>query len=198
MPKKEVFEERYESGTTPWELNRPDSHLIHLIENKPIKACSALEIGCGTGSNAIWLQARGFKVTAMDFSSLAIEKAKEKAQAQMAHIRFQVVDFLLEKPTQPDFEFIVDRGCFHTFDDQKNRTIFAENAARHLKPGGLWYSMIGNADDPPRAEGPPIRSALDIVTAVEPLFEILSLVSDRFDSKREKPSRCWLCLMKKR
>lgn len=198
MTRKEEFEERYQSGTTPWELDRQDSHLVRIIEKKIVKPCKTLEIGCGTGSNAVWLHSRGFLVSAMDFSSLAIEKAKEKALTQGADIRFSVSDFLLEKKAQPDFEFIFDRGCFHSFSDKKDRKTFAKNAARHLKPGGLWFSILGNADAPPRNEGPPMRSALDIVTAVEPFFEILSLVSDRFDSKREKPARCWLCLMKKR
>lgn len=198
MTRREDFEDRYQSGATPWELNRPDSHLVRMIEKKIVKPCKALEIGCGTGSNAVWLCGQRFEVSAVDFSFLAIEKAKEKALMQGADIRFSVSDFLLEKKAQPDFEFIFDRGCFHSFSDKKDRKIFAKNAARHLKPEGLWFSILGNADAPPRNEGPPMRSALDIVTAVEPFFEILSLVSDRFDSKREKPARCWLCLMRKR
>ncbi len=198
MNRKQEFEERYESGTTPWELNRPDSHLVHIIEKERVQPCKALEIGCGTGSNAIWLRNRGFEVTAMDFSELAIEKAKEKAGQEGADIQFLVNDFLLEKKALPEFEFIFDRGCFHAFDDKKDRKTFAKNAAGRLKQGGLWFSILGNADDPPRDEGPPMRSAQDIVTAVEPFFKILSLVSDRFDSNRKNPVRCWLCLMRKR
>jgi len=96
------------------------------------------------------------------------------------------------------FDFIFDRGCFHGLAEKEDRKIFAENAAGHLKKKGLWFSILGNADDEPRDEGPPMRSALDIVAAVEPYFEILSLVSDRVDSSRETSARCWLCLMKKR
>ncbi|MFA5905499.1 MAG: class I SAM-dependent methyltransferase [Desulfobacula sp.] len=198
MTRKQSFEERYQSGTTPWELNRPDSHLIRIIEKEIVKPCRVLEIGCGTGSNAVFLHTRGFDVTAADFSSLAVEKAKEKARQERTDIKFLIKDFLLEKKAQPEFDFIFDRGCFHSFSDKKDRKTFAKNAARHLKPEGVWFSILGNADDPPRDEGPPMRSALDIVTAVEPFFEILSLVSDRFDSKRETPARCWLCLMRKR
>ena len=198
MTKKEQFEDRYQSGTTPWELNRPDSHLIRIIEKESIKPCKALDIGCGTGSNAVWLHTRGFEVTAMDFSPLAIEKAKEKAGQEGADIKFLVKDFLLEKKGEPEFDFIFDRGCFHSFDDKKDRKTFAGNAARHLKQGGLWFSILGNSDAPPRDGGPPMRAALDIALACEPFFEILSLVSDKFDSSREKPARCWLCLMRKR
>ncbi len=198
MTKKESFDARYQSGITPWELDRPDSRLIRIIEREAVKPCRVLDIGCGTGSNAIWLSGRGFEVSAIDFSPLAIEKAKEKARQERADIRFQVSDFLLEKKGEPEFEFIFDRGCFHSFDNKKDRKTFAKNAAGRMKSGGLWFSILGNADALPRSEGPPMRSALDIVTAVEPFFKILSLVADRFDSNREKPARCWLCLMKKR
>lgn len=198
MSRKKEFEDRYESGTTPWELNRPDVHLLRLVEAHRVRPCKALEIGCGTGSNAIFLAAEGFEVTAVDFSDLAIGRAKEKACEQKVDIRFEVSDFLSRKKGLPEFEFVFDRGCFHSFPEKKERKRFARNAANCLKPGGRWFSILGNADDPPREEGPPMRSALDIVTAVEPFFEVLSLVSDRFDSNRQRQVRCWLCLMQKR
>ena len=198
MSKKEMFDERYKAGKTPWELERPDSHLIELVKNENILPCKTLEIGCGTGSNAIWLARNKFDVTGIDFSSLAIEKASAKSQKQGVEIQFFVKDFFEPAKGESDFEFIFDRGCFHSFEEKDDRKIFAKNVSRHLKEGGRWFSIIGNADDGPRNEGPPMRSALDIVTAVEPFFEISSLVSGRFDSSREKPARCWKSLMKKR
>ena len=198
MSKKEMFDERYKTGNTPWELERPDSNLIEIVKNKNILPCKTLEIGCGTGSNAIWLAQNKFDVTGIDFSSLAIEKAKVKSQKQEVEIQFHVKDFFEPPKGEIDFEFIFDRGCFHSFENKEDRLTFAENVSRHLKEGGQWYSIIGNADDGPRDEGPPMRSALDIVTAVESFFEILFLVSGRFDSSREKPAQCWKCLMRKR
>ena len=202
MSKKEMFDERYKAGNTPWELERPDSNLIEIVKKENILPCKTLEIGCGTGSNAIWLAQNKFEVTGIDFSSLAIEKAKVKSQKQRVEIQFFIKDFFEQEPGQKkgetDFEFIFDRGCFHSFEDKEDRKTFAENVSLHLKEGGRWFSIIGNADDGARNEGPPMRSALDIVSAIEPFFEISSLVSGRFDSSREKPAKCWKSLMKKR
>ncbi len=198
MSEKESFDKRYESGITPWELERPDSNLIEVIKNKKIHPCKALDIGCGTGSNAVWLAQNGFDIHGTDFSELAIEKAEKKAGKENLNIPFIVKDFLTKDLIGSDFEFIFDRGCFHSIEQAEDRRVFARNVSCHLKEEGLWFSLIGNADAGPRKEGPPVRSALDIVLAVEPYFEILSLVSDRFDSKREEPARCWKCLMKKR
>lgn len=198
MSKKDKFEERYQDDDTPWELNRPDKHLINLISKEKIKPCKALDIGCGTGSNAIWLARQGFDVMAVDFSGLAIKKAEEKAEDQGVKIRFEVSDFLIKGEDDQTVDFIFDRGCFHSFDTEKNRKTFADNVAHRLKPDGLWFSILGNADDPPGDDGPPLRSALDIVSATEAFFEILSLTSDHFDAELEKPARCWLCFMRKR
>jgi methyl halide transferase len=198
MSKKEKFEERYRTGETPWELNRPDKHLVNIIKKEKIQPCKVLEIGCGTGNNAIWLAEQGFDVKAVDFSALAIEKAKEKAKKQEAEICFDLADFLIKPAEQQTFDFIFDRGCFHSFDTEEDRKTFAANVAWCLKQKGLWFSILGNADAPPRNEGPPMRSALDIVQATEAFFEILFLISDYFDSGREKSPRAWLCFMQKR
>jgi len=169
-----------------------------VVKKENIKPCKALEIGCGTGSNAIWLAQNGFDVTGIDFSPLAIEKAKEKSREKGVEILFFVKDFLKHEGKSADVEFIFDRGCFHSFETKDDRNTFAKNASYHLKEQGCWFSLSGSADDLPRDTGPPMRSALDIVTAVEPYFEILFLVSARFDSSRENPARCWKCLMRKR
>jgi len=193
---KERFNNFYETEYTPWELNRPDSNLVSFIKSIPILPCRVLEIGCGTGSNAIWLSQSGFDVSAADFSSLAIERARKKALAAGADIRFYEKDFLSDRIG--DFDFLFDRGCFHSFDSREERKNFVQRAHAHLNEKGYWLSFLGNADAPDREEGPPVRSAMDIVQAVEPYFEILFLESGMFDSELEKSARCWNCLMQKR
>ena len=94
--------------------------------------------------------------------------------------------------------FAFDRGCFHTLNSDEERKNFAENVAAYLEKGGLWLSIIGNADEQRDNPGPPQRTARDIVNSVEPYFEILSLVSSQFESNRSNPPRAWVCLMRKR
>ena len=73
------FRERYRSGNTPWDIGQPDFNLIEVVTKHPIPSCKALDIGCGTGDNSIWLGQNGFQVTGTDTSDIALEKAKEKA-----------------------------------------------------------------------------------------------------------------------
>ena len=198
MSDQERWEERYRTGSTPWDIGRPDFNLTEMVTEKPIRNCKALEIGCGTGSNAVWLAQQNFSVTATDVSDIAIQKAKERASDAGVKCVFLVSDFLNDEIPGAPFGFVFDRGCFHSFDSDEERKQLAENVAFHLEKEGLWLSLVGSTDGPPREVGPPQRSARDIVIAVEPYFEILSLSSSHFDSESLEPPRAWVCLMRKR
>ena len=96
------------------------------------------------------------------------------------------------------YSLAFDRGCFHVFDPAEERSRFAQNVAHSLAREGCWLSLIGSADDPPRDTGPPRRTAREIVDAVEPFFEILSLTAGFFDSQKKRPPRSWVCYARKR
>ncbi|MCG8344800.1 MAG: methyltransferase domain-containing protein [Chlorobiales bacterium] len=66
MPQENRFEERYAKGDIPWDIGRVDANLVELVENRPVGNCRALDIGCGTGDNSLWLARRGFEVTGLD------------------------------------------------------------------------------------------------------------------------------------
>ena len=198
MSVKKRFKKRYKTGDTPWDIGKPDFNLIETLVKKSIKSCKALDIGCGTGDNSIWLAQKQFQVTGTDISEIAIEKAKEKALNSDVKCTFFVVDFFKNRIEGAPFGFVFDRGCFHTFDSNKERKRFAKNVSSNLEKDGLWLSLIGSADERGQGPGPPQRTANDIVAAVESYFEILSLASSHFDSNRQSPPRCWVCLMQKR
>lgn len=193
------FEERYKSGDTPWDHNAPDGNLIDVITHKPICGCKALEIGCGTGNNAIWLAQNNFDVTGCDIAETAIAAAKKKAAASTVDCTFCVADFLINPiPGQP-FGFVFDRGCFHSLDTHRERAQFAVNVFSHLNAGGRWLTLVGNADDRQNRDvGPPRLTAEDLVSAVEPCFEIISLTTGHFGSNQVDPPSAWICLMQKR
>ncbi len=198
MPENSCWEERYKTGSIPWDIEKPDSNLIEIVTKRPIQSCKALDIGCGTGDDAIWLARYGFKVTGTDVSKTAVEMAAKKASEAGVECTFLEIDFLETEVSGGPFGFVFDRGCFHSFDEHEERKKFAENVAMHLETRGLWLSLVGNADEQREGFGPPQRTATDIVTAIEPYFEILTLDSGHFGSNRPNPPRAWVCLMVKR
>jgi len=198
MAEEGRFTKRYQAGDTPWDIGSPDSNLIHAVTAVPIAPCKALDIGCGTGDNALWLSQQGFRVMGVDASEIAIEKAKAKALKANARCAFWVRDILKGHVEGAPFGFAFDRGFFHTLGSERERESFAEKANGLLEKDGLWLSLLGNADEQRKGPGPPQRTARDIVNAVEPYFEILSLASGAFGSNHPNPPRAWVCLMRKR
>jgi len=191
------WNEHYASGQMPWDSNEPDPALVATVEAGTIPAGRALEVGCGTGTNALWLAAHGFDVLGVDVSALAIDRARAKMGDGAIACRFEVLDFLKHQPEGP-FDFVFDRGCFHVFDAPEVRARFAALVAAVLTPGGLWLSLIGSTEGAFRDTGPPRRSVRDIASAVEPSLEIVQLRSIHFDPHLDMPPAAWLCLSRVR
>jgi SAM-dependent methyltransferase len=189
------WNESYASAEPPpWDTGTPDPMLIEMIESRAIEPGPTLEVGCGTGTNAIYLAEHGFEVVGVDISPLAVENARAKANGRC---RFETADFLNEAPPAGPFQFVFDRGCFHTFDEDDERTRFAQNVAAVLADGGVWLSLIGSTEGAPRDVGPPRRTAREIMNAIEPWLEILQFRSREFGVCGEQ-LKAWLCLSRKR
>ncbi len=198
MPQTD-WNSRYAEGDLPWDTGHPSEHLVEIVEGGTVKPGPALEVGCGTGTNAWWLASKGFDVVAVDLSPLAIERARARtASAPTGKVRFEVLDFLAADPPGGPFRFVFDRGCFHTFDEADARARFAARVASLLAPRGIWLSLIGSTEGPPRDVGPPRRSARDVMNALEPSLELVLLRGIELDSLSTPRPRAWLSLARRR
>jgi methyl halide transferase len=193
------WDESYIDGDAPWDTGEPDNNLVEFIGAGGVKPGRALEIGCGTGTNAAWLAQQGFTVLGVDVSSVAIERARKKAAAAHADCRFERLDFLHDKISGGPFDFVFDLGCLHCFDDPADRARFAARVASLLRPSGRWLSLIGSTEGPEREwGGPPRYSARDVTAAIEPSLEILELRAIQFHVKLPEPPPAWLCFARPR
>jgi len=185
------WNDNYVSGQLPWDTGTPDPMLTAFIERGGVAPGRTLEIGAGTGTNARWLAERGFDVLGVDIAPRAVEIAREKHGAKC---RFEAADFLASPPGGP-FAFVFDRGCFHCFDTADERARFAANVARALAPGGVWLSLIGSTEGPPRDFGPPRRSAREVIAAIEPHLAIEELTAAEFG---DHVASAWRCVSRAR
>jgi len=195
---KDEWNDRYLTGNLPWDRPTASEHLAWAIEAFGIAPGKAVDIGCGTGTNVIYLARQGFEATGVDIAADAVAKARAKAAAAGVNCTFAAVNFLDEPVPGGPFGFVFDRGCFHSVDAGAARGTFAKNVAALLEEGGLWLSLIGSADTPPRDQGPPQVSARQITQAVEDHFEILLLQASCFSNGEEKTHNAWRCVMRKR
>lgn len=189
------WNESYASGQLPWDTGEPEPLLVEFVTSGAVTPGSTLEIGAGTGTNSIWMAERGFDVLGVDVSPLAVERARAKMDGRALRCRFAASDFLAASPDSGPFQFVFDRGCFHVFDEPDERQRFAARVAAALTPDGLWLSLIGSTEGPPREAGPPRRTAREITLAIEPALEIVEL---RLDMFRGHGAKAWFCLSRQR
>lgn len=132
----------------PWNIETPPDILVHLIDSGQVKPCKALDLGCGIGNYAIYLALKGFNVTGIDISSVAIRLARENAKKKMVGCNFIVADVLtdLVKVVKNTFDFAYDWELLHHIFPQK-RQKYIENVYNVLNPGGKYLSVCFNDKD---------------------------------------------------
>jgi SAM-dependent methyltransferase len=189
------WNESYASGQLPWDTGQPEPLLVEFVTAGGVAPCPTLEIGAGTGTNAIWMAGCSFDVLGVDVSLLAVERARAKMEGRSLPCRFETLDFLIAPTPGRPYQFVFDRGCFHVFDEPGERERFAAQVAAALAPGGLWLSLIGSTEGPAREVGPPRRSAREVALAIEPALEIVELRSAEF---RGNNAKAWFCLSRQR
>jgi 2-polyprenyl-3-methyl-5-hydroxy-6-metoxy-1,4-benzoquinol methylase len=137
-----IFELRYLRRRAPWDTGiSPPELQAHLDRVHPGQA---LDLGCGTGTNAITMAKRGWKVTAVDISIVAIRTGKRKAASQGLAIDFRRGN-ILELDLGPSaFDLILDIGCFHSLPSGLRKS-YADNLSRWISSQGtiLLYTWMG-------------------------------------------------------
>lgn len=131
-----LFHWLYWTHHTPWDTNVPPPELVQLIEQEQFPPGRALDLGCGTGTNAIYLAQHGFEVIGVDFVARAIALARQKAQAAGVSVEFRVADVLAPGSLGKPFDLILDIGCFHNLDPY-GHVRYADNTRKWTHQGSL-------------------------------------------------------------
>ncbi len=167
----------------PWDSGISPPELFEFMANHP--AGSAIDLGCGTGTNVVTLAQHGWQVTGIDFAPRAIHRAKQKVRAAGLSAQLQVGDVTHLNGITGPFELALDLGCFHGL---QNKAAYLDEMNRVLSKGGFWlmYGFFKSAADQP---GPGLVEAdLDLIRARG--FRLQSR-TDGWD-KRQRPSAWFL------
>jgi methyl halide transferase len=192
------FAANYAKGEMPWNYVQPSPELLRALDLGHLRGVTALDIGCGTGSDAMELARRGFRVTAMDLVPRAIQTARARAVAagQLGRIDHRIGDILKDDVGGP-FDVLYDRGVYHYL-RKIDLAGFLKVLERITKPGSRWLSLSGNAKE--QAEfGPPRVHDWQIRQELGGLFNIVELRETNFttDDPAFKPLS-WATLMERR
>ncbi len=105
----------------------------------------ALDVGCGTGANAVWLATQGWQVTAVDYSVVAIQKGKRLAAERGVNLEFVVADASQYQP-QGNYDLIT---CFYIQLFPQHRVGMLANMSEALAPGGTFLLVSHDKSGPP-------------------------------------------------
>lgn len=191
------WEARYRSGPRPWDTGVTPPEVETFWQSRLLPAAGvALDLGCGTGTNACWLARAGLTAVGVDLARAALTEAQ--ARAATASLAGQV-HFIQADVARLPFaglgaNYILDIGCLHGL-PLELRPAYAAGVKANLAPGGFYHLYcFDRAPDAPPTE--PLRGMLP--GEVEALFgpEILVLVN--LPGKMDRLSSRWLLLAKKR
>lgn len=185
------FDLHYLLGRPPWDTEVTPPEVVELIEGKSLPPGRALDLGCGAGTNCIYLARHGWEVVGVDFSILAIRRARRKVRQAGVECQFYRGDVTNLAFLADPFDLALDIGCLHSLPPEKQERYAAE-VARLVRPGGLYllYAFIPRPD----------RSAPHGVASEE----VHSLFAHAFAVEREErgedlsgPRSAWYWLRRK-
>jgi len=162
-----------------WDTGQPSGELKRVVEERTIRPSRAVELGCGSGNDAIFLARRGFEVTAIDIAPSALSQAQQKARKAGVSVRWLLAD-VLAPPNLKPFDFIYDRGCYHGLRGQ-HLAAYLETLRRFSRPGTRFLLLAGNPNGPALDYGPPGVTEEEIREDFLSLFDLEWLRESRFE-----------------
>lgn len=161
---QEFWDERYGSADRIWS-GRPNTQLVAQVTD--LAPGDALDVGSGEGADAIWLASRGWRVTAVDVSAVALDRAAQVAVAAglQSLISWEQRDMLSWDPGQARFD-LVSAQFMHL--PRPAQDSMHTRLAAAVRPGGTLL-IVGHLHDELHAHiAPRFRPAEDIAAALDP------------------------------
>lgn len=181
-------------GRPPWDTGCPQPEFVRLAEEGAISG-DVLDVGCGTGENAIHLASRGNHVLGVDVAPKAIEIARAKAKARGSPAEFEVADALDLSRFGRRFDAIIDSGLFHIFDDE-DRPVFSRSLAAVAKAGAV-YHLLCFSEHEPGPWGPRRVTQAEIRSAFSDGWRVEEIRAARFETAmNDHVVKAWLATIR--
>ena len=139
LPDKIDWESFYAHGkrNPPFLTDKPDENLVGCFEQSRLTPGNAIDLGCGTGRNAVYLAKRGYRVDAIDLSETAIGKGRTLARQSKVDVNFTVGSFFDLALPGSHYDLAYDAGLLHHLKPHQ-RPYYLEKVHAVLKPNGMF------------------------------------------------------------
>ena len=132
----------YDDGPAPWDVG-PQPAVVRVASEGGF-AGRVLDVGCGSGENALHLASLGLSVLGVDVAETALAIARVKAADRGIEAEFAVADALALEGLGRTFETVLDCGLFHTFDADERPGYVASLASATERGGTLYVLCFGD------------------------------------------------------
>ena len=120
-----------------WDTGIPAPEIIRFINGKA--PGSAIDIGCGTGTNLLYLAQHNWKVTGIDYAPLAIQAARRKLKRYSATLLVADVTKLYDLNLPGPYDLGLDMGCFHSL-SRLDREQYVKGLEKWIKRAGVYMA----------------------------------------------------------
>lgn len=168
----DYWDERYRQKDFVWTAD-PNRFLVGAVEG--LEPGSALDLACGEGRNAVWLASLGWEVDAVDFSGVAVGKARDLAGRLDVEVDFTVRDLLVWEPPEASYDLVI---VVYLQIPAPGREQVWSSAAGAVRPGGTLVVIGHDSDNLTLGCGGPQDPAVlyqvdDVVSAVGDDLEVV-------------------------
>jgi SAM-dependent methyltransferase len=173
-----IYRIMYRVGFTPWDTGAVSEELAALVEGPDaLTPGRALDIGCGTGTHAVYLARNGWVVTGVDAVERPLEKARRRAADDGVTVDWIQADVarLGELGLAPGFTLFYDRGCFHGL-AEADRAAYASIVTDLAAPGATLLVMAFASNR--KLAAPSGADEPEIVARFQAGWELLSATPD--------------------
>lgn len=194
------WDERYRSGQTPWDTGITPPEVQKFWEEQALPAAGtfALDIGCGTGLNTLFLARQGLCTLGFDLSGQALRLARSRLEAfngselltRGGKAIFVQADVSRLPIGSLGAAYALDIGCLHSLPDAR-RPAYSEGVCRSLSAGGFFHLYVFDrmASDGPGARG---MYEGEVASLFDGELEIVSEEMGVASNRASRPSRWYL------
>ena len=183
----------YQDGPAPWDVGRPQPAIARVAGDfiGPV-----LDVGCGTGDNALLIAGLGLSVLGVDVADTAVRLARARAAGRGIVAEFAVADAFRLGELGRRFKTVVDSGMLHTLDAEE-RPRYVASLASAIDPGGTLYVLAFSDEGPDAGPHPVTRE--ELTAAFGQGWDVVSLESDRVLTRYhdDHGAPAWLAIVRR-
>jgi SAM-dependent methyltransferase len=186
----------YRDGPAPWDIGHPQPAVVRLASQGCFSG-AVLDVGCGTGENALHVASLGLSVLGVDVAETALAIAREKALERGLDVSFVAADALHLQRLGRTFETVLDCALFHTFGADERSQYVSSLASVTEQDGTLFLLCFSHAEP---NTGPHPVSYEELEAAFNPGngWNVTAIEPDRFQSRfADEISPAWLATMRR-